>query len=88
MAGGERLDYVGLGTSPEYFLVTRPGGGDFGGSRAGFAVLFTSLTTAQNLAGGEPAVNDVVISLREGPMRPRSGPSSRTPSPAAPSAPT
>ncbi|MGZ5357993.1 MAG: ABC transporter permease [Solirubrobacterales bacterium] len=66
VAGGERLDYVGLGTSPEYFLVTRPGGGDFGGSEASFAVIFTSLATAQRLAGGEPAVNDVVISLREG----------------------
>jgi putative ABC transport system permease protein len=47
MAGGGPIRYVGQGTSPEYFLVTRPGGGEFGGAEANFAVVFTSLQTAQ-----------------------------------------
>ncbi len=64
--GGERLRYVGLGGSPESFLVTRPGGGDFGGAEAQFAVVFTSLQTAQRIAGGKPSVNDVVLRLKDG----------------------
>ena len=32
VAGGRQLRYVGFGRSPEYFLVTRPAGGDFGGA--------------------------------------------------------
>jgi putative ABC transport system permease protein len=66
LPGGRRLRYVGLGGSPEYFLVTRPGGGEFGGAEAQFAVLFTSLGTAQRAAGGPRVVNDVVLSLRDG----------------------
>jgi putative ABC transport system permease protein len=66
VAGGRGLRYVGLGTSPEYFLVTRPGGGDFGGAEVSFAVVLTSLETAQRLAGSEPVVNDVVLVLSPG----------------------
>ncbi|MGE5408517.1 MAG: FtsX-like permease family protein [Syntrophothermus sp.] len=66
LAGGRRLRYVGVGGSPEYFMVTRPGGGEFGGAEAQFAVLFTSLRTAQRLAAGPPRVNDVVLRLRGG----------------------
>ncbi len=66
VSGSKRLRYVGLGRSPEYFLVTRPGGGDFGGAESNFAVLFSSLRTAQRLAGGTPAVNDAVIRIRKG----------------------
>ena len=66
VAGGRELRYMGLGTSPEYFLVTRPGGGDFGGGEASFAVVFTSLETAQRIAGGAPSVNDVVLELAPG----------------------
>jgi putative ABC transport system permease protein len=65
VTGGERLRYVGLGTSPEYFLVTRPGGGDFGGSEASFAVVFTSLRTVQRLTGS-PLVNDLALRLLPG----------------------
>lgn len=61
VSGGQRLRYVGQGRSPEYFLVTRPGGGDFGGAESNFAVIFTSLKTAQRLA--TPSVNDAVLTL-------------------------
>ncbi len=66
LAGGERLAYVGVGTSPEYFLVTRPGGGEFGGAEASFAVAFTSLATAQRTTVGRRVVNDVAIRLQPG----------------------
>ncbi len=66
LPGGHRLRYVGLGDSPEYFIVTRPGGGEFGGAEAQFAVVFTSLSTAQQIAGGPPTVNDVAVRLRPG----------------------
>jgi putative ABC transport system permease protein len=66
VAGGQELRYVGLGTSPEYFLVTRPGGGDFGGAEASFAVVFASLETAQRLTGNRAAVNDVAMTLPPG----------------------
>lgn len=65
LAGGEALTYVGQGRSPEYFLVSRPGGGDFGGAEVSFAVLFTSLGTAM-VVSGERGVNDAVITLRDG----------------------
>ena len=63
LAGGGPIRYVGQGTSPEYFLVTRPGGGEFGGAEANFAVVFTSLQTAQRAVTGRPVVNDVVLRL-------------------------
>ncbi|HEU5062213.1 MAG TPA: ABC transporter permease [Solirubrobacterales bacterium] len=66
LPGGERLRYVGLGSAPEYFLVTRPGGGDFGGAESQFAVVFTSLGTAQRIAGGRPSVNNAVLLLEPG----------------------
>ncbi|HEU4980842.1 MAG TPA: FtsX-like permease family protein, partial [Solirubrobacterales bacterium] len=66
VAGGKELRYVGQGRSPEYFLVTRPAGGEFGGAEASFAVLFSSLATVQRLAGGTPGVNDAVLTLRPG----------------------
>lgn len=66
LAGGTELHYVGTGGTPEYFLVTRPGGGNFGGAEAQFAAVFTSLRTAQSsLAGAKPLVNDLVLRLRK-----------------------
>lgn len=65
VAGGRRLRYVGLGSTPEFFLVTRPGGGEFGGAEAQFAAVFTGLRTAQRVTGRR-AVNDVVLRLRPG----------------------
>ena len=66
LGDGRRLRYVGEGTSPEYFLVTRPGGGEFGGAEASFAVVFTSLETAQDAIGAPGAVNDLVLDLAPG----------------------
>ncbi|MGN6257863.1 MAG: FtsX-like permease family protein [Solirubrobacterales bacterium] len=65
LSGGRRLRYVGLGASPEFFLVTRSGGGEFGGAEANFAAVFTGLRTAQRIGGGR-AVNDVVLRLGAG----------------------
>ncbi len=66
LGAGRRLRYVGEGTSPEYFLVTRPGGGEFGGAEASFAVVFTSIETAQDAIGARGAVNDLVLDLAPG----------------------
>ena len=52
VAGGRELRTVGQGTSPEYFLVTRPGGGEFGGAESRFAVLFVPLRVAQAPSAG------------------------------------
>ncbi len=66
LPGDRHLRYVGVGGSPEYFVVTRPGGGEFGGAEAQFAVVFTSLRTAQGIAGGGAVVNDAVLRLGPG----------------------
>jgi putative ABC transport system permease protein len=66
LGGGAPIRYVGQGRSPEYFLVTRPGGGEFGGAESGFAVVFTSLHTARTAVAGRPVVNDVVVRLAAG----------------------
>src|SRR5215469_2429244 len=65
VAGGRQVAYTGVGQSPEYFM----GGG--GGtavflSQKTFAVLFTSLRTAQDLAGAPGRVNDLVLTLKPG----------------------
>src|SRR5262249_17378467 len=63
VAGGRQVRYTGIGQSPEYFM----GGG--GGtavflSQKTFAVLFSSLGTAQDLAGAPGRVNDLVLTLK------------------------
>src|SRR5215467_11771837 len=65
VAGGRQVAYTGIGQSPEYFM----GGG--GGtavflSQKTYAVLFTSLRTAQDLAGAPGRVNDLVLTLKPG----------------------
>jgi putative ABC transport system permease protein len=65
VAGGRLVRYTGIGQSPEYFM----GGG--GGtavflSQKTFAVLFSSLRTAQDLAGAPGRVNDLVLTLKPG----------------------
>lgn len=64
VSGGERLRYVGQGLSPEYFFVR----GDQGSllAEANFAVVFTPLDVAQELAGRPGAANDVVLKVRDG----------------------
>src|SRR5215831_16368620 len=68
VAGGRQVAYTGIGQSPEYFM----GGG--GGtavflSQKTFAVLFTSLRAAQELAGAPGRVNDLVLTLKPGTSR-------------------
>jgi putative ABC transport system permease protein len=65
VAGGRLVRYTGTGQSPEYFM----GGG--GGtavflSQKTFAVLFSGLRTAQDLAGAPGKVNDLVLTLKPG----------------------
>jgi putative ABC transport system permease protein len=65
VAGGRQVAYTGTGQSPEYFM----GGG--GGtsvflSQKTFAILFSTLRTAQDLAGAPGRVNDLVLTLKPG----------------------
>src|SRR5215472_3942031 len=65
VAGGRLVRYTGIGQSPEYVM----GGG--GGtavfqSQKTFAVLFSTLRTAQDLAGAPGRVNDLVLILKPG----------------------
>src|SRR5215470_14430180 len=65
VAGGKLVRYTGIGQSPEYFM----GGG--GGtavflSQKTFAVLFSALRAAQDLAGAPGRVNDLVLTLKPG----------------------
>ena len=62
--GGTTARYVGTGMSPEYFFVVTEDGGFF--AEANFAVVFTSLETAQQLTGRAGRVNDLVLRLSEG----------------------
>jgi putative ABC transport system permease protein len=62
--GGSEVEYVGQGMSPEYFFVVTEDGGFF--AEANFGVAFTSLETAQRLAGRPGRVNDLLIRLRPG----------------------
>ena len=64
VAGGGTIEVVGLGRSPETFVVTGPGG-SFSGS-ADFGPLFVSLNTAQRLARRPGEVNDLAVALRPG----------------------
>lgn len=69
VAGGARVRYTGVGQSPEFFI---SGGGNGGApflSDKTYAVLFTSLATAQRLAGTPGRVNDLVLTLRPGTSR-------------------
>jgi putative ABC transport system permease protein len=66
IAGGARLRTIGQGTSPEYFLVTRPGGGEFGGAESRYAVLFVPLRAAQAASGRRDAVNELLVRLPAG----------------------
>ena len=74
-----RSTTVGIGMAPEYFLVMTEEGGFF--AEADFAALFTSLATAQDLAGrpgpgqrpgAHPALPASTRTRRPQPWRPRS----------------
>ena len=64
IAGDRPLEYVGQVLTPEYFTVSPEG--EFLMSEASFAALFTSLDTAQTLAGMPGQVNDLVVTINEG----------------------
>jgi putative ABC transport system permease protein len=64
IAGGAPVRYVGVGLAPEYFFVMTDDGAFF--AEANFAAVFTSLTTAQQLADRVGRVNDLVVRLRAG----------------------
>jgi putative ABC transport system permease protein len=61
LAGGAELEAVGLGRSPETFVVLGPGGAF--SSEQGFGVVFAPLATAQRLSGRRGKVNDLVLTL-------------------------
>ena len=64
ISGDKSLDFVGTGFGPEYFMIV-PQEGSFL-AESSFAVLFTTLETAQELAGREGLVNDVAFLLDDG----------------------
>jgi putative ABC transport system permease protein len=64
VSGDRRVTSVGTARAPEYFFVMTDEGGFF--AQANFAVLFTSVQTAQDLAGRPGRVNDLVIRLAPG----------------------
>lgn len=67
ISGGTEVRYTGIGQSPEYFVAS---GSTAGGtpylSQNIYAVLFTTLATAQQLAGAPGRVNNLVLTLRPG----------------------
>ncbi len=64
VSGGHRLDVVGLATTPEYYAVAPEG--EMFMTEATFAALFTTLDTAQELAGTPGLVNNLVLVLADG----------------------
>ncbi len=64
ISGDKSVAYVGQALTPEYFIVAPEGELFF--SEAGFAGIFTSLETAQELTGHTGMVNDLVLTLAEG----------------------
>jgi putative ABC transport system permease protein len=66
VAGGARVRYTGVGQSPEYFMGGGSGGATVFLSQKTYAVLFTTLGTAQQLAGAPGRVNDVVLTVKPG----------------------
>lgn len=64
ISGDVVLDLVGMGHSPEYFMIMPETGSFFG--EADYAVLFVPLETVQKLPGRTGLVNDAVILLDDG----------------------
>ena len=72
-AGGAQVRYTGIGQSPEYFMGGGSGGATVFLSQKTYAVLFTTLSTAQQLAGAPGRVNDLVLTAEAG-RQPARGP--------------
>lgn len=64
LSGGHQIEFVGQATTPEYFTVAPEG--EMFMSEATFAGLFTTLETAQDLAGMPGKVNNLVVTLAPG----------------------
>lgn len=64
VSGGRRLEYVGLGTAADELIVVPPSGALL--AVANYAVVFTSLETAQELSGRPGAVDELVLALAPG----------------------
>jgi putative ABC transport system permease protein len=64
LTGDRRVRYAGQVLAPEYFIVTAQGA-DFG-AEANFAVVFSSLHTAQLFTGQRGSVNELVLRVRRG----------------------
>ncbi|GAB2456963.1 ABC transporter permease [Jatrophihabitans fulvus] len=64
LSGGTPTRYVGLGQSPEYFIVSGQQDAMPFLSQKSFAVLFTSLHSAQQLTASPARVNDLVLTVR------------------------
>jgi len=60
VSGDRTLEYTGYVSSPEYFIVIPDDGAGYF-LHANFAAVFTSLETAQELAGFPGQVNDLVV---------------------------
>jgi putative ABC transport system permease protein len=59
--GGTKVPYVGVGTSPQHFIVSGPTGRLF--AQGGLAVLFVPLAAAQALLDDPGHVNEIVLRL-------------------------
>lgn len=64
LSGDQTVDWVGTGQTPRYFVSGAESGSMFGAR--GFAVLFTSLPTAQAHAGADGQVNELAVRLAPG----------------------
>jgi len=64
LSGGRQVEFVGQATTPEYFSVAPEG--EMFMSEATFAGLFTTLETAQDIAGMPGKVNNLVVTLVPG----------------------
>lgn len=65
LSGGVRATYVGLGQSPEYFILSGGQGGLPFMSQASYGVAYTTLHSAQAMTGSPGKVNDLVIRLTD-----------------------
>ncbi len=66
LSGEVPVRYVGLGQSPEYFLVSGGQGTLPFLTQKSYGVLYSTLHTAQRVSGSPGRINDVVLTLRPG----------------------
>jgi putative ABC transport system permease protein len=63
LSGGVTLEYVGLGMTPEYFMVTTEEGGMW--AQASFTAVMVPLETAQRITGHAGECNDLLLTLTD-----------------------